>query len=170
MLSTMRGGSRRLSAIRPVTTGSRRKPGEPGWRRGPGQRLALELAHALARQVELVADRLQRPRLALEPEAKLEDTPLALRERVERAPDALLAQRLLGLVERIGSLAVGEEIAELALVVRADRLVQRDRRVGGAQRLVDVLHRQPGRLGQLLLRRLAPELDFEPARCARQLL
>ena len=35
----------------------------------PRQRLALELPDALAGQVELVADRLERPRLALEAEA-----------------------------------------------------------------------------------------------------
>ena len=92
----------------------------------PAQRLALQLPHALARQVELVPDRLERPRLALEPEPQLEDPPLALRERVERAPDALPSERLLGLVERVSRLTVGEEVAELALVVRADRLVQRD--------------------------------------------
>src|SRR5207253_11443127 len=34
----------------------------------PRERLALELADALARQVELVPDRLERPRLALEAE------------------------------------------------------------------------------------------------------
>src|SRR6266550_4567321 len=117
----------------------------------PGESLALELPDPLAGQVELVTDRLQRPRLALEAEAKLEDPALPLGQSVERAADSLLAQRLLGLVERIGGLAVGEEIAELALVVRADRLVQRDRRLGGAQRLVDVLQRQSRRLAQLLL-------------------
>ena len=139
-------------------------------RREPRERLALELAHALARQVELVADRLERPRLAVEPEAELEDPPLALGERVERLADALPAERLLGLVERVGGLAVGEQVAELALVVRADRLVQRDRRVRGADRLVDVLDRQARRLGELVLRRLAAELDLEPPRRARQLL
>src|SRR6266566_1027578 len=125
----------------------------------PGESLALELPDPLAGQVELVTDRLQRPRLALEAEAKLEDPALPLGQSVERAADSLLAQRLLGLVERIGGLAVGEEIAELALVVRADCLVQRDGRLGGAQRLGDVL-----------LRRLASQLDLEPARRAAQLL
>src|SRR5581483_6343473 len=136
----------------------------------PRQRLALELPDALARQVELVADRLERPGLALEAEAQLEDAPLALGQRVERLTDVLAAQRLLRLVERIRSLAVGEEIAELALVVGADRLVQRDRCGGGRQRLLDVLERETRRLGQLFLRRLAAELDLEPARRARQLL
>src|SRR5947199_8886328 len=94
-----------------------------------GQCLALELADALPRQVELVPDRLERPRLALEPEPQLEDPPLALGQRVECLADALAPKRLLGLVKRISRLAVGEQVAELALVVRADRLVQRDRRM-----------------------------------------
>src|SRR3954453_6737917 len=102
----------------------------------PRQRLALELADALARQIELVADRLERPGLALEAEAQLQDPALPLGQRVERAPHALAAERLLGLVERIGGLAVGEEVAELALVVRAHRLVQRDRRLRRAERLL----------------------------------
>src|SRR5207248_1947074 len=67
-------------------------------------------------------------------------------------------------------LAVGEQVAELALVVRADRLVQRDGGLRGTEGLVDVLHRQPGRLGQLLLRRLATELDLEAARGPAELL
>src|SRR4051794_12336972 len=138
--------------------------------REPRERLALELADALARQVELVADRLERPRLALEAEPQLEDAPLALGERVERPANVLAAERLLGLVERIGGLAVGEQVAELSLVVRADRLVQRDRRGGSRERLLDVLDREPGGLGQLFLRRLAAELDLEPARRPRQLL
>src|ERR671935_2440922 len=77
----------------------------------PGERLALELADALPRQVELVPDRLERPRLALEAEPQLEDAPLALGKRVERLADVLAAERLLRLVERVGGLAVGEEVA-----------------------------------------------------------
>src|SRR5581483_3301888 len=130
-------------------------------RREPRERLALELADALARQVELVPDRLERPRLALETEPQLKDPPLALRQSVQRLTDVLAAERLLGLVERVRGLAVGKEVAELALVVRAHRLVQRDRRRGRRERLVDVLDRQAGRLGKLFLGRLAPELDLE---------
>src|SRR5213078_5403908 len=100
----------------------------------------------LSRQIGLVADRLERPRLAVEAEAQLEDPPLALGQGVERPPHALAAKRLLGLVERIGSLAVREEVAELALVVRADGLIERDRSLRGAERLIDVLERKTGRL------------------------
>ena len=117
-----------------------------------------------------MADRLERPRLALEAEAQLEDAPLPLRKRVERPADALAPERLLGLLERVGGLAVGEEVAELTLVVRTDRLVERDRRVRGSERLLDVLDREAGRLGELLLRRLASELDLEPAGGPRELL
>src|SRR5215212_9360982 len=134
------------------------------------ERLALQLPHPLAGQVELVTDRLERPRLAFEAEAQLEDPPLALGQRVERLAHALPAKRLLRLVERVDGLAVGEEIAELALVVGADGLVQGHGRLRGAERLVDVLERQARCLGELFLRRLAPELHLEPARGARQLL
>src|SRR5207247_8970060 len=113
---------------------------------------------------------LGRPRLALEPEAKLGDSPLALGKSVERTPHALAPQRLLRLVERIGRLAVGEEVTELALVVRADGLVQRDRGLRGAERLVDVLDRQARRLRELVLGRLAAQLDLEPAGGAAELL
>ena len=63
--------------------------GELTQRREPLERLALELADALARQVELAADRLERPRLALEAEPQLEDPPVPFGQRVERLADAL---------------------------------------------------------------------------------
>ena len=107
-----------------------------------------------------MADRLERPRLSLEAEAQLEDPPLAFGEGVERLAHALAAQRLLGLFERIGGLAVGEQVAEFAFVVRADGLIQRDRSLRGAERLVDVLDREAGRLRELFLRRLAALRDM----------
>src|SRR5712691_4032551 len=119
----------------------------------PGESLALELPDALARQVELVSDRLERPGLALEAEAELQDAALALGQGVESPPDALAPERLLGLVERIRGLAVGEQVSELALVIRAHRLVQRDGGLRGAERLVYVLDRKAGSLGELVLRR-----------------
>src|SRR3954452_11173090 len=122
-------------------SGSGRQACELTQRGEPRQRLAFELPDALARQVELVADRLERPGLSLEAEAQLEDPTLPLREGVERLADVLAAERLLRLVERIRSLAVGEQVAELAFVVRTDRLVQRDGRRRGGQCFLDVLQR-----------------------------
>src|SRR5256885_4076683 len=161
------------STLFPYTTLFRsggRDRDEVAQRAEPGERLTLELADPLPRQVELVPDRLERPRLTLEAEAQLENPPLALRKSLERTPHALPAQRLLRLVEGIDRLAVGEQVAELALVVGAHGLVERDGRVRRAERFVDVLHRQASGLGQLLLRRLATELDLEPPRGAGQLL
>src|ERR1700758_2538401 len=45
----------------------------------PGESSALELPDALARQAELLADRLQRGRLGVEPEPELDDPALPLR-------------------------------------------------------------------------------------------
>src|SRR3954454_15262344 len=109
----------------------RSEAGELAQRGEPRERLALELPDALARQVELMADRLERPGLTVEAEPQLQDAPLALGQRVERLADVLAAKRLLRLFERIGGLAVGEQIAQLAFVVGADRLVERHRRRRG---------------------------------------
>src|SRR5215211_1098083 len=115
----------------------------------PREGLAFQLSHALPRQAELVSDRFERPGLALEAEAELQNPALTLGERIERPADTLLPKRFLGLVEGVDRLAVGEEVSELTLVVGADRLVQRDRRLRGAERLVDMLHRETGRLREL---------------------
>src|SRR5580765_3726108 len=139
----------RASGASRFADGLRRDGLEIAQRGQPRKRLTLELANPLACQIEFVPDRLERPRLALEAEPQLQDAPLALRKRVERLPNALPAKRLLRFVERISSLAIGEQVAELALVVRADRLVQRDGRMGGGQGRVDVLDRQAGGLGEL---------------------
>src|SRR4051812_42725651 len=163
-------GSDPARGLTPAVFGLGREGDQVAQRREPGECLSLELADALTREIELVADRFERPGLALEAETKLQDAPLPLGEGVQSTTDALAPQRLFGLVKRIGCLPVGEEVAELTLVVRADCLVQRDRGLRGTERLVDVLDRQSGRLGELVLRGLAAELDLEPARRARQLL
>src|SRR3954471_9922202 len=152
--SDQASGSARTAATSMMQTRTSPLMDEPPSRRSGGdgnhvaegrktrERLALQLPHPLAGQIELVPDRLERPRLALEAEPQLEDPPLALGQRVERLANALPAKRLLGLLERVRGLAVGEEVAELALVVGADGLVERNRRLRGAERLVDVLDRK----------------------------
>src|SRR5581483_7565514 len=60
----------------------------------PVQRLGLELPDALARQAELLADRLERGRLAAEAEAELDDPALPFGQVCDRALDALAAHRV----------------------------------------------------------------------------
>src|SRR4051794_22512289 len=137
---------------------------------GLGERLellegvVLDLADALARDVEGAADLLQRVRTgAREAEAHLDDLALALREGVERLAHVLAAQvRRRGLERGLGVLVL-DEVAELGLLLLADRLLQRDRLLGHAQ---DLAHLARGALEltrDLLRGRLPAELLNELA-------
>src|SRR5207247_3322450 len=64
---------------------------------------------------------------------------------------------------------IREQVAELAVLLRADRTVERDRRLGDVERLVDVLQREPRLRRELLARRLPPELELEPVPGAPEL-
>jgi hypothetical protein len=62
--------------------------------------------------------------LAAEPVAQLEDAPLAVGEVLERLAESLLGEDLgRPLVGRLGAL-VGDELAELGLLLVADRLLE----------------------------------------------
>ncbi len=135
-----------------------------------GEGAGLDLPHALAREAELLADRLQRPLLAGEPEAELQHAAVGLLQSLDGATHLEALQRLVGLVRRVDRAAVGEEVAELAVAVGADRLVQRHGRVRGGESLLDVRFLQAGLLRELLDRRLALELHLEALPCAGQLL
>ena len=102
------------------------------------ERLGLELADALARQAELLADRLERRGLAAEAEAELDDPALPLGQVGDRALDALAPDCVDGLLGRVDRRLVGEQVAELGVAVGAEALVQRDR-VDRVERLDDVL-------------------------------
>ena len=78
------------------------------------------------------------------------------------------SMRHVRLLDRILDGAVGEEIAELAVAV-ADRLVQRDRRLDGVERLLDVVLLQLRRVRQLLDRRRAAVRRLELLAGAPQL-
>src|SRR5438132_1513868 len=105
--------------------------------------LVFDLANPLARYIERAPDLVQRPRmLAVEPVAKLEHLPLAGRQRPEDLEQRLLPQRHLGRLVGELLVLVGEEVPELGLVLVTDRLLQRDRRLGAAADVVDLVDRE----------------------------
>src|SRR3954453_23418533 len=90
------------------------------------ERVVLDLADALARDVERAPDLLQRARpAARQAEAHLDDLALALRQRRQRTVHVLLAEVLRGDLERRLGRLVLDEVAELGLVLLADRLLER---------------------------------------------
>src|SRR4051794_6764147 len=129
------------------------------------QRLRLDLADALTGDVELLADLLERACApVLEAEPQLEDTTLAAGQRVEDGFDLLLQQlvrRRLGRGERP---AILDEVAEVGVLLLADRRLERDRLLRDLDDLADLLGGDHDllalghRLGDLLDRRLAAEL------------
>src|SRR5204862_2196332 len=128
------------------------------------ERLVLDLADALAGDVEGAPHLVERAGvLAAQSVAQLEYAPLAVGEILQR-----LAQRLLGqdlrrpLVGRLRAL-VGDELAELGLLLIADRLLQRDRGLSRALDRVNLLGLDPGDVGDLLGRGLTTELGDELA-------
>src|SRR5688500_15718385 len=135
------------------------------------ERLVLDLADALARDVERAPYLVQRARvLAAEAVAQLQHAALAVGQVLQR-----LAQRLLGedlrsaLVRRLGPL-VGDELAELGLLLVADRLLEGDRRLRGALDRLDLLRLDPRDLGDLLGGGLAAQLGDELALGAADLV
>src|SRR5215208_470679 len=89
------------------------------------QRLVLDLADPLARDVEGPADLVKGPRvLATQPIAQLEHAALPVRKVLERLAQRLLGQKVGGTVERRFRLLVGDELAELRLLLVTDRFLQ----------------------------------------------
>src|SRR3954467_7757868 len=135
------------------------------------ERLVLDLADALARHVERAPDLVQGARvLAAEPVAQLEHAALAVGEVLQRLTQRLLGEDLRGaLVGRLGAL-VGDELAELRLLLVAHRLLQRDRGLGRALDRVDLLGVDPGDVRDLLRGGLAAPLRDELALRAADLV
>src|SRR4051812_13129489 len=126
------------------------------------ERLVLDLADALARDVERPSHLVERARmLAAEAVAQLEHAALAVGEVLQR-----LAQRLLGedlrraLVRGLRPL-VGDELAELGFLLVADRLLERDRRLRGALDRLHLVGLDAGDVGDLLGGGLAAQLGDE---------
>src|ERR1019366_3272495 len=95
------------------------------------ERLVLDLADPLARDIERTADLIERARvLAAEAVAQLDNAPLAVAEVLERVSQGFIGEDLHGaLVGRLGLLG-DDELAELGLLLATDRLLQRNRRLG----------------------------------------
>src|ERR1700759_2038009 len=115
------------------------------------QRLILDLPDPLARDVERAADLIECPRmLTAETVAKLEHATLAVRQILKRLAQRLLGEDLGGpLVWRLGPL-VGDELAEIGLLLVADRLLERYRRLRRALDRLHLVGLDPGDLGDLL--------------------
>src|SRR3954469_4395760 len=92
------------------------------------QRLVLDLPDPLAGDAEDAADLVERPRLlAVQAVAQLQHAPLPLAQHPERTHERLVAERLVRDLVRQRRRLVVEEVAELRLLLVADRLFERDR-------------------------------------------
>src|SRR5205085_11691765 len=105
------------------------------------QGLRLDLAHALAGNAHLLPDLLQGIDVAVaQPEAQLQHQALAWRQRLlQDAACLVLEDMLVGALVRRLVFLVDEEIAQLPLLLFADRRLKGDRRARGFERLMHLL-------------------------------
>ena len=108
--------------------------------------------------LNVAPDLVQRARrLAAEAVAKLEYAPFAAGEVLKRVSQGFIGQDRHGaLVGRLG-LVVGDELAELGLLLVADRFLERDRRSRVELYRLDLVGLDAGHVGDVLGRRLAAE-------------
>src|SRR6266403_2008492 len=157
-----RGGCRR-----PASSIIEEAPERPGSARmlELTQCLGLDLADALARQRELLADLLQRVVLVhADAEAHAKNALLARRQGRQHAGRGFAQVRLDGSVDRQDRVLVLDEIAEVRIRFVADRGFQRQRLPGDLAHLAPLLERHAELLGQLLGRGLAADLVEHLAR------
>src|SRR5262245_11397163 len=130
------------------------------------QRLGLDLANALARNRELLADLFQRVVLVhADAEAHADYTLLARREGGKRARGGLAQVRLDRGVDRQDRVLVLDEIAEVGTLLIANGGFQRQRLPDDLEHLAHLLERHAELLGKLLGRGLAADLvEQQPAR------
>ena len=135
------------------------------------ERLRLDLADALARHRELLADFFERVvGVHADAEAHAQHAFLARRQRGQH-PRRGLAQ--IGLDRGIHGqdrVLVLDEVAEMRILLVADRRFEADRLLGDLQHLADLFERHGEFLGQFLGRRLAADLVQHLARGTDQLV
>src|SRR5688500_5737922 len=104
------------------------------------ERLCLDLANPLARDVEVMAHLLEGAGApVLEPEAELEHPSLARRERIQHALDLLLQELVAGRIGGGDGGKVRDEVAEMAVLLLADRRLQADGLLGDLHDLAHLL-------------------------------
>src|SRR5262245_33601498 len=120
--------------------------------------LGLDLADALARHLEDVTDFFQRVAVAVaQTVAQLDDLPLAVTERLEDLVDPRAEHLLAGAGGRAFGRAVGQQVAEMAVLAVADRPVEADRIAAHRQHAAGFVDRRPRLASGLFQRRLAAE-------------
>src|SRR5438093_3193393 len=135
------------------------------------QRLRLDLADALAGDGEVLAHFLQRVlRAVAQAEAHLDDLLLARRERLEERLGLLLQVDVDNRLGRRDHVAVLDEVAQMRILLLADRRLQRDGLLRDLQDLADLRDRDVHPLGDLLRGRLAAQLLHQRPRRADQLV
>src|SRR5262245_45858517 len=133
--------------------------------------LGLDLPDPLAGDVEGPADLVQGPRmLAAEPVTQLEHAALAIGEVLQGLLQRLLGEQLGGTLEGGLGTLIRDELAELRLLLVADRLLERDRRLRRPLDRVDFLGLDAGDLGDLIRGRLAAQLGDQLALRATDLV
>src|SRR5215470_4142203 len=135
------------------------------------QRLGLDLADALARHRELLADLFQRVVFVhADAEAHTDYTLLARRERGKRARRSLAQVRLNRGVYRRDRVLVLDEIAEMGILLVPDRSLHGERLPGQLESFPHLFQRHAEFYGKLLGRGLAADLVEHLSRCADDLV
>ena len=127
-------------------------------------RLALDLPHAFPSDREHAADFFQGVGVAVrQAESHAEDLALAVVQPLHHLLDPLLQRLAIGLAQRIVPAVIFQKLAEVAVIMFADRLIQRQRLAGHLQNAAGFVQRQPHAGGGLFGRRLAAQfLDQLP--------
>src|SRR5216683_145520 len=131
----------------------------------------LDLTDTLAGERESLAHLLQRALMTVvEPEAQLDHATLPRRERVEHVLHLGVEHGERGGVRGRDCLTVLDEVAEMRVLLLADRGLERDRGLGKPYDLPHPLRGDPHLLADLFLAWLPPNLLEQAARHPRQLV